>query len=378
MADLIEVFEGIKALLMTEVMTLDGNGRVNDLETLTNPDLQKSIGKLYIIDADGSAAEGTAFLVQPCRNMSKPPPKPDDLICLTDFHNISPIFRKPQRFVVIFKDPFPSHHIDTIMNHNANNCPKNIFQATPLNCFSHDQNEKSEDPITGFYYSIENDIEALKLSRRCVCGEIASEPSDLIPLMIEEVDRTKKLTLVGYPGSGVPGRLALPYAIQSPWRSFFLTDGSAIKQSSGCILAENTDLFAISNSSVAGMSGSPMLQERNGRQVVVSMLLGGPAVYHHSSFIQIAMQVQMQNYQEALSIFENKKFDSFYPELCDQNLITELRGSLMYSLSSGCLFLISTLYFALIKTFSRSLNDNDEVVRLLSHNLGLILKNYFN
>ena len=103
MSELLEEFNCSRPFHMIEVMTIDSSGKVNDLEPVTDLDLSKSIGKLFIVAEDNSISEGTVFVIPPeeCQRYSLPQ---DKLICLTDFHNIGEIFDRPQSFFVSFEN----------------------------------------------------------------------------------------------------------------------------------------------------------------------------------------------------------------------------------------------------------------------------------
>ena len=124
------------------------------------------------------------------------------------------------------------------------------------------------------------------------------------------------------------------------------------------------------------MSGSPLLQEINGTPVVVAMLTGGPAVIHHSSFIRLVSEVQNGSYARARMILKEVK--RYYPEICNLLRLRDLKINLEFSSQEASVNIASTIYYSLITEFARHLNNNDEAVKLLSNNLGLILQPFFN
>ena len=73
-------------------------------------------------------------------------------------------------------------------------------------------------------------------------------------------------------------------------------------ESKGKAIDENSKIIAISNSSVAGMSGSAILQIVYDQIYVVGMLLGGPAIQYHREMMMIITAVNQENYSEALNI----------------------------------------------------------------------------
>ena len=143
MAELIEEITALGPFHMTEVMTLSSNGTVNELEILTIPELQKSIGKLYIVNSNQSVSEGTAFLVTPDRINGQRDFKSNEFICLTDFRNTARLFTDPEKFYIVFQDPYPADDIENILNHDKNNCVKYIFEAFPTYSFLHNPTHRS-------------------------------------------------------------------------------------------------------------------------------------------------------------------------------------------------------------------------------------------
>ena len=121
----------------------------------------------------------------------------------------------------------------------------------------------------------------------------------LIPLKINEVNSSEELLLVGYPGSRIPRNRALPYSRIDPG-TLFDTNGNQMKQSKGSIINLNNEFNSNYKLFSRWYAGSPILQKRESDTVVVSMLLGGPAVEFHSDFINIGILVSQQSFTHQL------------------------------------------------------------------------------
>ena len=355
---------------MIEVMTIDSSGKVNDLEPVTDLDLSKSIGKLFIVAEDNSISEGTVFVIPPeeCQRYSLPQ---DKLICLTDFHNIGEIFDRPRGFFVSFENVCRSGEFKSVLKHTPIDCPQNIYKAHPASQFRHHVGSKNIDPITGYAYSLENDIDFLVLECECSCGNTFA-PRDMIPLRIKELDETMALTLVGYPGAKVMESRAMPYSSIYPGNSY-VTEGNVLKQCTGAMIKGNEDLIAVENSSVAGMSGSPILQTQDGKLVAVSILLGGPAVKNHYEFVSLSHYVLENRYPEGLQLFESLKND--LPNFCSAFWLRCLESGLSTNEEKGSISVIRIMYYDLVKNFAAEQTPENSV-KLLSHNLGFRLKKF--
>ena len=363
MSELLEEFYPRYPLYMTEVMTLDASGQINNLEDLEDQDLSRSIGKLYIVGKNDSVSEGTAFLVHPDSLQGYRFPQ-NSLICLTDFHNLGEIFSSPLNFYVSFENPCKSKKFVRSLKHLPENCPRNIFSCDVAFRFDHNSGNKNIDPITNFAYSIENDLDFLILKDTCPCGQACTVATPLIPLKIDDIDPAKELLLVGYPASEVPNKIALPYSRINPGTSFF-TYGNQLKQCKGRIIDLNNDLIAITNSSIGGMSGSPIVQKKGSETIVVSMLLGGPAIELHSELISIAICISQKDFTQARNILSSVKQDPFLEPLKYLLINQDKRCSL-----SIC----SLIYNRLIKKYAKTLPNPESV---LSHNLGFRIKKFF-
>ena len=353
---------------MIEVMTIDSSGKVKELEPVTNPDMSKSIGKLFIVAEDNSIIEGTVFVIHPDEYQRYSLP-PDKVICLTDFHNIGQLFDRPQSFFVSFENVSRSREFEDILKHTPIDCPQNIYKARPALHFGHHIGSRSIDPITGYAYSFENDIEFLVLDCECNCGR-SVVPSNIIPLRIKELDEAKELTLVGYPGWDVTRSQVIPYSRIYPGTSY-ITGGNVLKQCTGAMIKANDDLIAVEISSVAGMSGSPILQTQAGELVAVSILLGGPAVKNHYELVSLSQHVLKHEYSEGLQLLESLITNS--PNFCKPYWLRCLEIMLSGNDEKCSILMIKTMYFELVKNFAAELTPEDSVL-LLSHNLGFRLK----
>ena len=368
MSELLEEFYPRYPLYMTEVMTLDASGHINNLEDLEDQDLSRSIGKLYIVGKKGSVSEGTAFLVHPDSLQGCGFPQ-NSLICLTDFHNLGEIFSSPLNFYVSFENPCESEDFAQTLKHLPGNCPRNIFSCDAAFRFDHNTGNKNIDPITNFAYSIKDDLDFLILKDTCPCGQVCRVGALLIPLKVDHVNPTEEILLVGYPGSQIPDKIALPYSTIDPGNSF-VTKGNQLKQCKGRIIDLNSDLIVITNSSVGGMSGSPALQKRGSETIAVSMLLGGPAVEFHSELISIAIFISQRDFVQALSIFNSIRQGL----TVNPNKLNTFKDALQNQDRSTSLTICAAIYYRLIKKYAKTLPNPESV---LSHNLGIRIKNFF-
>jgi hypothetical protein len=357
---------------MIEVMTIDSSGNVKNLEPVTDSNRCKSVGKLFIVAEDGSLSEGAVFLIHP-ENYARYSLPADKLVCLTDFHNLGELFDRPESFFVSFENVTKSQVFKSVLKHTQSVCPQNLFKARPAMLFNHISGCRSVDPITTFDYSVENDVEFLVLENECSCGKTVVLPNYMIPLRIKELDVAKTITLVGFPGNNVLQSRAIPYSDIDPGNSY-ITAGNELKQCTGRVIKANEDLIAIENSSVAGMSGSPILQIQDGEWVAVSILLGGPAVINHYELTSMSRHVLQHNFSEALQLLESIKKNQ--PHCCIDSILLMLEWGLLNAKEEGSLLLIRDMYFGLIKNYAKLLTPEDSV-KILSHNLGFRLKKLF-
>ena len=364
MSELIEEIYPPRTFHMSEVMTVNSIQKVNELEPLAHPELAKSIGKLFIVSEDDSVLEATVFVIFPGSFPTLSFPA-DRILCLTDLHNVVAVFQKPKSLFVSFHHVCKPERIARALCHLPADCPQNLFKANPSQSFPSTQDPSDFDPVTGEPYSIRTDIEILSVDLECSCGRSVNPP-DIVPLPIGQLIDGLDLLLVGYPGSYIPQRRAMPYASINPGISF-MTKGNVLKQSTGQVLDKNERLMAITNSSVTGMSGSPIFQDQGSGLVVVSILLGGPAVKNHFKFLRMSQHVLQNDFPQALALLNEVSSDS--PTFCDPFDLGVLNYCLSVSDQKNSMMYISKIYFELIKKKSETLTREESLAQL-SHNVG--------
>ena len=346
---------------------------INQLDDVTDLILANSIGKLFIIN-DLEVSEGTVFIINKV-NFNFQGIDSNDIACFTNYHNVTSIFDTPEEFYVMFQNIIDPESFISIKQHQPCNCSRNIYTGIPIDIFNHSQKtNKSLDPITQNPYSVHNDLVVLVLKPKCPCGTIFQPQSSLSPLDITNLNATEELLLVGYPGGQVSRRIAIPYLPNVDPGTSFVTTGQVLKQSQGFVYDRNDLIAAVSNSSVLGMSGSGMLQRKDGKYFAVGILLGGPAVPHHKDLINIAQCVMKSKFCRA------KKILKTITDIDEKRLHKLIRSSKAIRLTlcrkgkDACLLLLQKIYYKLIENYSKTL-QTDDVLKELSHNLMLCFDN---
>jgi hypothetical protein len=120
-----------------------------------------------------------------------------------------------------------------------------------------------------------------RIENTCICGQaLGPLANNVINISTSEVDEDSRCVLLGYPGL-VSNSAALTLKPDGDKHEAEVINQEFVENkliyTEGTIL-KSTNLIAITNSSAAGMSGSPLLIKKNGQWKVIGILIGGPAV----------------------------------------------------------------------------------------------------
>jgi hypothetical protein len=180
-------------------------------------------------------------------------------------------------------------------------CNTNVHALEIVNFLNPSSFIDQKDPITNKFYSIDDDIVALRFKEECVCGRSQPSPSLNEVLVIPTVPETIPVTLLGFPGNSEEKSRVLSLADDVNDIDFKAAlkaiPKNVLHYSEGEILAKSI-ISCISNSSVAGMSGSPLLFKDVDGWKITGILLGGPAVPGHRELIKILEDHENLKYNE--------------------------------------------------------------------------------
>ena len=356
-------------LHMMEVMTVNSSGQLNELEDPTDQSLFFSVGKTFCLFEGGGYGEGTVFVIKN-ENLPFKTHSNTNLVFLTCYHNVKSSFFEIEEIYVVFLET-QKNYLKMVF-HDQKHCKEKCFKATSYRVKEELNDIIMFDSITNYPLSISNDIVELILEEKCNCGNIFKSNFAFIPLTLGPADFSKELTLIGFPGSLVEKKIAIPYQQNMQTKRSYLTGGNTLKMSKGHVLSNNEHIICCSNSSVAGMSGSVILQEFEGQYKAVGILQGGPAVRFHRDCIEISdnLSKNMSLCEESLErCIEGSNGETKY---YFNDVLCCLRNN--YALEKIKERLRSH-YNDLIRLFSENLTKESKI-QILSHNYAQLLFSY--
>ena len=267
-----------------EVILLDQENRPISgtlLETSSNP---KNLPTNLVCRIYTNIGCGTGFGIRTARG---------EILIVTAKHVISSQFGRATLIAACFE--LDQHIIGKIIIEDFYNgrhqCRPSIqelnvvdFDFSGYDCLQVPQ----KDLITGEFYSIHDDIVALRPTGKCICGVLNQIPPIGHLNFLPTPDSGSTILLLGYPGIFTEKTKVFSLDVSeiefNSVKTSFYSDSAMYTE--GVILNRGI-ISCISASSVGGMSGSPMLYCDQGEWKISGMLVGGPAVYGHRKLLNI-------------------------------------------------------------------------------------------
>ena len=175
-----------------------------------------------------------------------------------------------------------------------------------------DKFSKQIDPISHYPYSFPNDITIFEIENTCFCGEVVDEiTAEGIPIA-ENIEGLSEVILLGYPGRVDEKSYLLKQHLsyEEKNRVQYSLNENQLCWTEGVIICIG-DLMGISNSSAAGMSGSPILAFIEGQWKAIAMLLGGPATIGHYHLMKLAATDDVNEFNEIADELIGLAFEIF-------------------------------------------------------------------
>ena len=278
-----------------EIATVDQNNNlIGGFPILSNGNPHRlpieSVGRIYTSNGDG-----TGFLYRSSRG----------LMVISSKHLLHTGFDpKPLEYIYVTFALKHKFRRDKRTNHNTHPEYRRL-KPLPIDLEIFQQ---QFDPVTKCAYALPNDIIAFELIDICCCGRSVN-PISMSGLRFLDTKpvRGEICVLLGYPGN----ISSETYALKSEANCIEVDNLEESLRQDRLVwtegeIVESADLFAITNTSTAGMSGSPLLVRDTEGWKVCGVLAGGPAVIGHYYLLKLASVCHDQStLQEVLKEFKD-------------------------------------------------------------------------
>ena len=366
---MVEMIEDRMPMHVIEIITLDKNGKLrgghradfnNNREGLPF----KSVGRIYT-----SISGGTGFLFN---SYSR------GLVVLSVKHIWRCSFDRsdPENCFITFE---PNHNYK-IDKEQPNHDDHPIYRRLHYMDMDFSTLGSQHDPISGFLYSIPNDITIFTIENICLCGKNV-DPIMEPPLEFADIGHCENLhcTLLGYPG-GFNFSTSAPLKIHISSNEKKTIEKGMIENvlawTEGKIIKSN-DLMAISNSSAGRMSGGPVLVKENGVWRVIGILIGGPAALGHYELMNLAeICMDKHSFHTLLDELEQSAIENEigYIERLARNLHAQGNESQDY-----CISTLEHRYYRILRETCNEITQKygeKKTAQLFNHNLVIPIKPY--
>jgi hypothetical protein len=327
---------------MSEVVTLGANGSLLvDNFTENSSEITgflNSIGRVY--NPSGAA---TGFVVGYCAQ------GPLLLTCRHAAYDVFELYRKKNCIVCFEKSQFGY----SFRTHNKCGVFFRLKLLKEIPKF-YSNFPTDFDPITNVEYVPNDDFCLFVIESRCRCGNYSQVPA-LSPIPLSTLSSCgDDILIIGYPGPFSYFSAPLKDLTKEEITNLgsIMQEGNMI-QSKGKILAQGS-LYAVSNPTIGGFSGSPILKKTgDGSFVAIGIFIGGVALPEHRELISISDHY-IRNQDYCLNFIQNSKI------FCRLDLLNEFR-------SPG--FIEGVKYYY-NQTISHWRKSNPGSLDILNHNLG--------
>ena len=282
---MIDIPSVINPLYHIEILTISEDHTTvltgNLFDPVNNPQSYPTnfVGRIY---TNGNSV-GTGFVHM----------KNGSIFIVSAKHVQASLFSEDTRFFICFDYDQYFQNLSQVFDYQKfghHVCRENLYEIVPFNLNFNIQTDQ-KDPVTGELYSIDNDICVFSFLNQCICGNSYTNPPPYFNFLDISFpsDKNTDVVLFGFPGSNLTQERVLPQApelsdqlearqITIPPNKLTYTTGKITKDG---------DLIAISNPSIGGMSGGPLIYCEEGVWKICGLLIGGPAVKGHRELVDI-------------------------------------------------------------------------------------------
>ena len=284
---MIEPSEEISPLHSLEVLIINASNHITFGTKFDSNNNTRLIPDNFVCRIYSNNGVGTGFAFRS---------KGGELMIMTVKHVLfSPITPASSHYGVCFKHDQSKKLHKNVFEKVANGkhqCRADIYRAMPANV-NFISNADQRDPVTGELYGLVDDIAALTVYDFCICGNPLAPLASLnltLPKMSDPPNKDEIVTLLGFPGMIADRNVVLP---QRPDIDDAEVNNALLQMKPYCLIVSEgimnsiSDLLAITNSSIGGMSGSPLMYHDGTEWCVCGILLGGPAVCGHRELLDL-------------------------------------------------------------------------------------------
>ena len=369
---MIDIPSVIKPLYHNEILTISEDHTTiltdNLFDPVNNPQSFPTnfVGRIY---TNGNSV-GTGFVHM----------KNGSIFIVSAKHVQASLFSEDTRFFICFDYDQYFQNLSQVFDYQKfghHVCRENLYEIVPFNLNFNIQTDQ-KDPVTGELYSIDNDICVFSFLNQCICGNSYTNPPPYFNFLDISFpsDKNTDVVLFGFPGSNLTQERVLPQAPE-------LSDQLEAKQNTippnkltyttGKIIG-GTDLIAISNPSIGGMSGGPLIYCEEGAWKICGLLIGGPAVKGHRELVDIYQLKKAGEASECLKRLQ--KIEGLLSFLFYKPMFDTLLLDFEYDFESFKENLINCYYKLLKKTYWCEVKLNPDVKNILNHNLAVNVSVY--
>ena len=284
---MIEPSEEISPLHSLEVLIINASNHITFGTKFDSNNNTRLIPDNFVCRIYSNNGVGTGFAFRS---------KGGELMIMTVKHVLfSPITPASSHYGVCFKHDQSKKLHKNVFEKVANGkhqCRADIYRAMPANV-NFISNADQRDPVTGELYGLVDDIAALTVYDFCICGNPLAPLTSLnlsLPKICDPPNKDESVILLGFPEKIADRDAVLP---QRPDIDIVEVKSALMEMKANClvvtdgILTNSSNLLAITNSSIGGMSGSPLMYHDGTEWGVCGILLGGPAVSGHRELLDL-------------------------------------------------------------------------------------------